>query len=98
MSVWLIRAGRATYPRENPAALDNWLDQVWAFCGLIQIGDLVVLPYRNRPAVAVGPSPVPTSAGRTSAKAPSTSGPWSGSTVACGCLSDLSPCFAPWAA
>jgi predicted Mrr-cat superfamily restriction endonuclease len=43
---------RETYPNEKADALMNWLDQVWAFCSRVKMGDLVVLPLRNRPAAA----------------------------------------------
>ncbi len=45
---------RETYPHEKPAAVDNWLSQVWAFRGHIKVGDLVVLPIKSRQAIAVG--------------------------------------------
>jgi restriction system protein len=50
----VARVVRETYPNEKADALKNWLDQVWTFRSRMKVGDLVVLPFRNRSAVAVG--------------------------------------------
>ena len=42
------------YPDAPPSARARWGDQVEAFCFGIQTGDLVALPLRSAPAVAVG--------------------------------------------
>lgn len=52
----LARIVRAAYPSEKNDALKNWQNQVWAFLSRMKVGDLVVLPFRDRPQVAVGRS------------------------------------------
>src|ERR1700761_5300497 len=42
------------YPDAKPAARARWGGQIEAFCFGIQVGDLVALPLRSAPAVAVG--------------------------------------------
>src|ERR1700761_2165828 len=42
------------YPDARPSARARWGGQIEAFCFGIQVGDLVALPLRSAPAVAVG--------------------------------------------
>ncbi|MFP3667768.1 restriction endonuclease [Priestia sp. SIMBA_032] len=43
-----------TYPNEKPKAIMNKANQVWRFKNEIEIGDLVVLPLKQEPSIAVG--------------------------------------------
>lgn len=43
-----------TYPSIGKAQRDNWVAQVWAFKARIQKGDLVALPSKTQPAIAIG--------------------------------------------
>lgn len=43
-----------TYPNEKPKAIMNKSNQVWRFKNEIEIGDLVVLPLKQEPSIAVG--------------------------------------------
>jgi restriction system protein len=43
-----------TYPNEKWRTLANWAGQVWTFCDRIKIGDLIVLPLKTHPAIAIG--------------------------------------------
>ncbi|MFE4123168.1 restriction endonuclease [Priestia sp. YIM B13486] len=43
-----------TYPNEKPKAIINKANQVWRFKNEIEIGDLVVLPLKQEPSIAVG--------------------------------------------
>lgn len=43
-----------TYPNQKPKAIMNKANQVWRFKNEIEIGDLVVLPLKQEPCVAVG--------------------------------------------
>lgn len=43
-----------TYPDIGKSQRDNWVAQVWAFKGRIEKGDLVALPSKTQPTVAVG--------------------------------------------
>lgn len=45
---------RNTYPNDKPNTVTNWVGQIWAFRERIQVGDLVVLPFKSRSAVSVG--------------------------------------------
>lgn len=45
---------RKAYPDAAQNAIANYVGQVWAFRGRIKEGDLVILPLKSRPAVAVG--------------------------------------------
>jgi restriction system protein len=45
---------RVTYPDIKPAVLYNNVGQLWAFCGRIQVGDLIALPLKTRSAIAIG--------------------------------------------
>jgi restriction system protein len=42
------------YPEATPNAAANYVGQIWAFRSKIQKGDWVVLPLKNRAAIAVG--------------------------------------------
>jgi len=42
------------YPEEPVGRISNWLGQLWGFARGIEVGDLVALPLKSRPAVAVG--------------------------------------------
>lgn len=42
------------YPDTSPKALSNWESQLWPFVRLMETGDLVAMPLKGRPAVAVG--------------------------------------------
>jgi restriction system protein len=45
---------RSTYPDAGSGRIANWNGQLWAFLDRIQLGDLVVLPFKHTPAVAIG--------------------------------------------
>lgn len=45
---------RATYPDQKPRTLNNWHGQMWAVRETMQAGDLVVLPLKTRPVIALG--------------------------------------------
>ena len=38
---------------DKPKSLSNQAGQVWSFAGLIQQGDLVILPLKTRSAIAI---------------------------------------------
>jgi len=42
------------YPDKSQAQISNWVGQVWAFVGVIEIGDLVTMPLKLSPSVAFG--------------------------------------------
>lgn len=42
------------YPNESPRRIGNWSGQLWAFSVGIKPGDLVVLPSKQAPTIAVG--------------------------------------------
>jgi restriction system protein len=42
------------YPETPPKSLSNWESQLWPFVSVMQKGDLVAMPLKGRPAVAVG--------------------------------------------
>lgn len=42
------------YPQEKQNTLKNWQAQVWAFARTIEKGDLVALPLKGRPTIAIG--------------------------------------------
>lgn len=50
----LTAALRAAYPNDSPKRLLNWQAQLWAFVHSIATDDLVVLPLKGNPAVAIG--------------------------------------------
>jgi restriction system protein len=43
-----------TYPDSPSRTIANWVGQLWTFLGKIQIGDLVVLPLKGQPVIAIG--------------------------------------------
>jgi len=45
---------KEAYPDSPPNRIANYVGQVWAFRGRIQEGDLVVLPLKSRPFLAIG--------------------------------------------
>ncbi|WP_019390482.1 restriction endonuclease [Priestia filamentosa] len=45
---------KTTYPNEKPRAIINKANQVWRFKDEIEVGDLVVLPLKQEPSIAVG--------------------------------------------
>jgi restriction system protein len=50
----LMEALRAAYPNDGLNRLRNWQAQLWAFLHSMALGDLVVLPLKGNPAVAIG--------------------------------------------
>jgi restriction system protein len=45
---------RQTYADSRPKTVTNWVGQIWAFRGRIEVGDLVVLPLKTQSAIAIG--------------------------------------------
>jgi restriction system protein len=43
-----------TYPDESPGKLVNWESQLWSFVKEMQPGDLVALPRKHQPVIAIG--------------------------------------------
>jgi restriction system protein len=43
-----------TYADEKRNTLRNWTNQIWSFIAGIQVGDLITLPLKTRPTVAMG--------------------------------------------
>ena len=50
----LRRLLEENYPETPPKSLSNWESQLWPFVSVMQKGDLVAMPLKGRPAVAVG--------------------------------------------
>jgi restriction system protein len=50
----LVKLLEATYPEAGSGRLANWAGQLWAFLDRIQLDDLVVLPLKHTPAIAIG--------------------------------------------
>lgn len=50
----LLQLFALKYPTDKPKAITNKANQVWRFKNEIEIGDLVVLPLKHEPAIAVG--------------------------------------------
>ena len=44
----------ATYPDDPPRRVGNWAGQVWAFALDMKPGDLIVVPRKNNPLMAIG--------------------------------------------
>lgn len=44
----------STYPEAGSGRIINWAGQLWAFLDRVQPGDLVVLPLKHTPAIAIG--------------------------------------------
>lgn len=42
------------FPEASPGAIRNWTGQVWSFANAVSVGDLVVLPSKGRPMIAIG--------------------------------------------
>jgi restriction system protein len=49
-----MEALRKAYPDDGPKRLLNWQAQLWAFLHSISVGDLIVLPLKTSPSVAIG--------------------------------------------
>lgn len=47
-------AVRQAHPDATPNQLGNWTRQVWDFKGRIKTGDLVVMPRKGQPIIAIG--------------------------------------------
>lgn len=45
---------RSTYPDRSNAVIGNWTGQLWRFISRIQVGDLLVVPLKNRDQLAIG--------------------------------------------
>ena len=45
---------RSAFPDQKPRTLSNWHGQLWGFRRLMQVGDVVVLPLKSRPVIALG--------------------------------------------
>lgn len=59
LRAWETREGlrdqvRETYPKAGKAVVANWTGQLWRFRELMKPGDLVVMPLKNRPQIAIG--------------------------------------------
>lgn len=50
----LLARLEASYPGAKQKTLHNWASQIWLFIKEMQLGDLVALPLKQRPAVAFG--------------------------------------------
>ncbi|MGQ9673993.1 MAG: restriction endonuclease [Candidatus Aminicenantales bacterium] len=50
----LLDVLRKAYPQEKEKTLLNWRSQIWPFVHQMQIGDLVALPLKQRPAIMFG--------------------------------------------
>jgi restriction system protein len=50
----LARLLEQTYPDDGAGRIANWTGQLWAFLDRIRVGDLVVLPLKHTPALAIG--------------------------------------------
>ena len=42
------------YPDDSAGTIDNWAHQLWRFLTVMQVGDLVVMPRKFQPVVAIG--------------------------------------------
>jgi restriction system protein len=45
---------RVAYPDDGPRTIDNWAYQLWQFLKVMEIGDLVVMPQKHKPVIAIG--------------------------------------------
>lgn len=50
----LRRLLQQNYPETSAKSLSNWESQLWPFVSVMQKGDLVAMPLKGRPAVAIG--------------------------------------------
>lgn len=50
----LVGVIRATYPDAGDGKVNNWAGQLWAFRERMSVGDLVVLPMKSAPILAIG--------------------------------------------
>src|SRR4051812_49252224 len=44
----------STYPEEPERRRGNWAGQIWAFAVAMKPGDIVIVPRKTAPAVAIG--------------------------------------------
>jgi restriction system protein len=42
------------YPDDAAGTIDNWAHQLWRFLTVMQVGDLVVMPRKFQPVIAIG--------------------------------------------
>lgn len=45
---------RRINPNDKPGAVNNRAGQIWTFAKRIKVGDLVVLPLKDEPLIAIG--------------------------------------------
>lgn len=45
---------RVIHPDESAATITNWAHQLWRFVHAMQVGDLVVMPRKSTPVIAIG--------------------------------------------
>jgi restriction system protein len=45
---------RAAYPDDASRTIDNWTYQLWQFIKVMKVGDLVVMPRKNKSVIAIG--------------------------------------------
>jgi restriction system protein len=45
---------RSAYPDRSNAVIGNWTGQLWRFISRIRVGDLLVVPLKNRERIAIG--------------------------------------------
>lgn len=50
----LLALLQATYVDDKPKAIINWAGQIWPFLSIMQQGDLVTVPLKTRPVIAIG--------------------------------------------
>jgi len=50
----LKQALEEVYPDSKPGRIMNHAGQIWTFSDVIQKGDIIALPLKNRPAIAFG--------------------------------------------
>ena len=42
------------YPVDGARTINNWAYQLWQFLRVMEIGDLVVMPQKHKPVIAIG--------------------------------------------
>lgn len=52
--VAIVELLRASHPDSNDNRLKNWANQLYAISHRIEVGDLIAMPLRSRPQIAVG--------------------------------------------
>ena len=50
----IVEVVREAYPDSSPRRIDNWAHQLWRFIRIMQLGDLVVMPQKYKPVIAIG--------------------------------------------